>query len=129
MTKIRFALILFIISLCACEKEFVQKPDNLIREKQMIDMMVDLHLAETTYTQMRNDSLIMNRNSASFYYAILAKYQVPDSVFEKSYIYYASRPKQFGEMYQKVINKLSEIEQTYNGRRREEVNVKSTQTE
>jgi hypothetical protein len=44
---------------------------------------------------------------------------VPDSVFEKSFIFYASSPRDFEKMYRKVMNQLSEIEQDYSGRKDE----------
>lgn len=85
----------------------------------MINMLVDIHMAEATFNQMRNDSLVKNSSSANFYYSILDKYQVPDSVFERSLVYYASSPRHFEEMYRKVMNKLSETEQEYSGRKEE----------
>ncbi len=85
----------------------------------MIDMLVDIHIADATYAQMRYDSLFRNTPSSNFYYSILEKYQVPDSVFEKSLIYYSSTPKEFEAMYRKVMNKLSVIEQEYSGRKNE----------
>lgn len=85
----------------------------------MIDMLVDIHIADATYAQMRYDSVFRNTPSSNFYYSILEKYQVPDSVFEKSLIYYASTPKHFEAMYRKVMTQLSEIEQEYSGRKNE----------
>lgn len=103
----------------SCDKLPVEKPDNLINEKNMIKMLIDIHIAEATYVQMRYDSIIKNSSSENFYYSILEKYQIPDSVFEKSFVYYASTPKHFEEMYQDVMNKLSEMEQDYSGRKNE----------
>lgn len=123
MNRISVIVVLLVIFLFSCDKEIITKPEKLIKEKQMIDMMVDLYLAEATFYQMRGDSLVRNSSSANFYYSILEKYHIPDSVFEKSYIYYACQPKLFESMKQKVINKLSEIEQSNSGRKREEVNV------
>ncbi len=85
----------------------------------MIDMLVDLHIAEATYNSVRYDSLMRNTTSTDFYYSILEKYQTPDSVFEKSFVFYASTPKEFEKMYRKVMSKLSEEEQNYSGRKEE----------
>jgi len=83
----------------------------------MIDMLVDIHLAEAAYNHLRNrDSLVERSNSENFYYSILNKYQTPDSVFEKSFIFYASRPRKFEKMYRQTMNKLNEMEQEYSGR-------------
>lgn len=119
MNKILFIVILLIFTFTSCDKPPFQKPKKLIKEKQMINMLVDIHMAEATFNQMRNDSLVKNSSSANFYYSILDKYQVPDSVFERSLVYYASSPRHFEEMYRKVMNKLSETEQEYSGRKEE----------
>jgi hypothetical protein len=68
---------------------------------------------------MRTDSIVKNSSSVNFYYSILAKYEVSDSVFEKSFVYYSSNPKHFEEMYRMVMNKLSETEQQFSGRKDE----------
>ena len=83
----------------------------------MIDMLVDMHLAEATYIRFRYDSLMKKKSSVDFYYSILNKYDVPDSLFEKSFVYYASEPKNFEKMYRKVMSQLSETEQELSGRK------------
>jgi hypothetical protein len=60
-----------------------------------------------------------DNSSVNFYYSVLNKYEVADSVFEKSLVYYSSTPKDFEKMYRKVMNELSEIEQQYSGRKKE----------
>lgn len=85
----------------------------------MIDMLVDVHLADAAFIQMRNDSIVKKSTSTNFYYSVLEKYHVPDSVFEKSFVYYASNPKNFEKMYREVMNKLSVIEQQFSGRKEE----------
>ena len=123
MKKLVAILSLLIVVISACDKLPVEKPENLLSEKQMVDMLVDIHIAEATYIQMSHDSIIRNGSSSNFYYSILDKYKVPDSVFEKSFIFYASTPKQFEEMYKDVMSKLSEIEQEYSGRKNELLDI------
>ena len=110
-----FLLLVFI----SCDKTAIEKPKNLIKEKKMIEMLFDIHMAEATFNHMRYDTIIRNSSSANFYYSVLDKYQIPDSVFEKSYVFYASNPVDFEEMYRKVMAKLSETEQEYSGRKDE----------
>ena len=119
MNKLLLILSLIFFAFISCDKLPVEKPDNLIKEKKMINMLVDIHIAEATFNHMRHDSIIRESSSANFYYSILEKYEVPDSVFEKSFIFYASTPREFEKMYRKVMNQLSEIEQDYSGRKDE----------
>ncbi len=114
-------LILFIVAFAftACEDEIMPKPEHLIKEKKMINMLVDVHLADATFTHFRYDSIMRNNRVENFYYSVLDKYEVPDSVFEQSLVYYASFPKDFEKMYRKVMSRLSEIEQERSGRKEE----------
>lgn len=121
MKQIFIPLIFFVVALISCDKPYIEKPDKLVSKKKMIDMLVDVHLAEATFNHMRFDSIVRNSSSANFYYSVLEKYHVPDSVFEKSYVYYASDPKNFEKMYREVVNKLVEIEQSYSGRKMDEL--------
>lgn len=118
MKIICFTLLIFFFAISACDKSHIEKPENLIGEKQMIDMLVDVHLAEATFNIGKyNDENMKNSSSADFYYSVLEKYQVPDSVFEKSFVYYASQIKQFERMYRQVMNRLNEMEQEFSGRK------------
>lgn len=119
MKKLIYILLLTIFVFVACEDKIIPKPENLVKEKQMIEMLADIHLAEATFSKFRNDTIMKNNSSVNFYYSVLDKYQVADSVFEKSFVYYASVPKDFEKMYRKVMNKLSETEQEYSGRKEE----------
>lgn len=113
-----FIIILMALVFFSCSKPTVKKPEILVHEDQMIDMLVDIHLAEATFnTRRHRDSLVMKSSSADFYYSILNKYQIPDSVFEQSFVFYASQPRKFEKMYRQAMNKLNEMEQEYSGRK------------
>lgn len=110
---------MLVIAVVSCDEPPVPKPKKLVKEKQMIDMLVDIHLAEATYQRTRGDSVMKVFTSTDFYYSILDKYHVPDSVFERSFVFYASSPRHFEEMYRKVMNRLTEMEQQFSGRKEE----------
>ena len=48
----------------------------------MINMLVDVHLADAAFNHLRYDSAMLNNRTENFYYSVLDKYEVPDSVFE-----------------------------------------------
>lgn len=124
MKQYFFAFLFLVLLFVACDEPPVEKPENLIKESKMIEMMVDVHLAQATYaTRQVSDSLVKKSSADDFYYSALKKYNVPDSVFEKSFVYYASDPKNFEKMYRKVMNKLSEMEQEYSGRKNEIIDL------
>ena len=124
MVKSIFIVIILFFTTISCEDSSGEKPVILVKQKQMIDMMVDMHVAEATfYNRNSKDSLIKNSSSVNFYHSILHKYDVPDSVFEGSLIYYARNPKKFEKMYRQVTSKLSEMEQEYSGRKNDLLDV------
>ncbi len=126
MNKILVILSFIFLAFVACDKLPFEKPEHLIKRGKMIDMLVDIHIAEATFNKMRYDSIMGNTTSADFYYSVLDKYEVPDSVFEKSFIFYVSAPRDFEKMYRKVMSKLSEVEQDYSGRKKELLELELT---
>jgi len=124
MRNIIIILLFILVAFVSCEEPPAEKPKHLIKENQMIDMMVDVHLAQSLFTIRHNqDSLLKNTTATDFYYSVLNKYNVPDSVFEKSFVYYASSPKKFEKMYRKVMNKLNEMQQEYSDRPKEQIEL------
>ena len=125
MKKNIVILVSILVFFIACDDTVIEKPKILIKKTQMVDMLVDFHLAEATFqNRSYRDSSIANTTSTDFYYSILSKYEVPDSVFEKSYVYYLSKPKSFEKMYRDVQNKLSEMEQEFTGRRNDVLDLR-----
>lgn len=122
MKKILVIFILFLAVFTGCDEPPVEKPEKLIERDKMIDMLMDIHLAEAAYTSQRNrDSMVMNSSSANFYYSILDKHQVQDTVFEKSFVFYASQPRSFEKMYRGAMNQLNEMDQEFSGRQNDEI--------
>jgi hypothetical protein len=125
MQKISFILLLVCFyTYYSCDKPTVEKPGDLISEEKMIALLTDIHLAEATFMNRHHqDSLLRNSSSANFYYSVLKKHEVADSVFERSYVFYLSRPKKFEKMYRMVMNNLNEMEQEFSGRERELIDL------
>ncbi len=120
MKKITTILFLIVFTAFACSNPPFEKPAILIEKEKMIDILVDVHLAEAARNNRgHRDTMVARSSSADFYYSVLQKHDVKDSVFEKSLIFYASQPRQFEKMYRQVMNQLTEIEQEFSGRKKE----------
>lgn len=120
MKKIITILLIAVLAAFSCSKPVVKKPATLIEQNRMIDILVDVHLAEAAYNSRRHrDPMVERSNPTNFYYSVLQKHGIQDSVFEKSLVYYASQPRQFERMYRKIMNQLTELEQEYSGRKTE----------
>lgn len=112
----------------ACDDEVVQKPRHLVKRDKMISVLTDMHLAEAVYQTKRFSSKELNIYSESdFYYTILRKHSLADSVFEKSLIYYSSKPKEFEKIYTRVINRLTEMESEQKEKAQQPLNITNTQ--
>lgn len=88
--------------------------------------MVDMHIADIVF-QNQSASLMETKRvltSEDLYYSVLKKYNVPDSLFEKSFVYYASFPKDFEKIYAAVLDKATQIQEQYKGKLPEPVETK-----
>jgi hypothetical protein len=101
-----------ILVMIACDKPVVPKPSKLVSRDQMVDMLTDMHIAESVYQNRRySGTQTLKFTEADFYYSILKKHDVVDTLFEMSLIYYSSLPKEFEKIYSRVLNRLNELEQ------------------
>ena len=81
-------------------------PADLIPEKKMVDLLIDIHITESALS-LKN----FNRDSSLSLYAyykndIYQKYQITDKQFKESYDYYARHSKVFDHIYEVVIDSL-----------------------
>jgi hypothetical protein len=124
MNKFFLILVILTIGIASCDKTVFKKPEKLIPRKKMINILADIHIAESTFNSRRyQDTLLYKSESSHFYYSILKKYGYPDTVFEKSYVYYAGDPKNFEKLYRDVINILNEKEQYYSEKNKEAIDL------
>lgn len=93
----------------SCGPSGDKPPANLIAEDKMVDILTDIHLAESRVSKL---SLGSPDSSAIVYKRlerdIFKKYKVDTSTYNTSYMYYSSRPKLLEEIYQQVVDKLQD---------------------
>jgi hypothetical protein len=108
----------------ACSEEAVRKPAKLINRDHMVGILVDIHLSDAAFQTRRYTSEDLKRyNESDFYYSVLKKHNLADSVFETSLLYYSGKPKEFEKIYTRVVNRLTEMEQQEMEKSREPVNL------
>lgn len=112
LVKPVFFILILTAALAACDKPVVPKPDKLVPKDKMVELLTDMHIAESVFQNRRYaGNPTLKFSEADYYYSILKKHNVPDSTFEMSLIYYASLPKEFERIYSRVLNRLNEMEQ------------------
>lgn len=84
-------------------------PKGILSEKQIIPVLVDLHLAEAIYEQRSAIGVTRENYEDDLYLSILKKYKLDKNVFEKSVLFYGKHPELYKPIYDKVLDRLSEM--------------------
>ena len=118
-----WALLLVCLS---CSEDLGEKPSKLITRDRMVEILVDIHLTDAAYqTKRYTNETIKKYSESDYYYSILKKHGIADSVFEKSLLYYSGKPKEFEKIYTRVINKLTLLEQEEKKKTEQPVNLET----
>lgn len=99
MKKIIPALVF--LGLFACEK--VEKPDNLIAEDKMVDVLYDIAVLDAIRTQKAYMLTQENINPATYIYK---KHGIDSLQFANSNRYYASDIERYKKMYSEVADRI-----------------------
>lgn len=98
-----FSIVFFALFCGQCAPELIAKPDNLIPEKQMVGIQIDLALMEVIQKEyrgtVRNDSLL----GLPYVYQ---KYKIDCLQLLNSETYYAQNPKKYTRIYVQVKRAL-----------------------
>lgn len=88
-----------------CGKSVIEKPDNLIDEEQMVNILYDLSLLESIRSQ-RPIALETNRVDPLTY--VYKKYKIDSLQFAKSNKYYATDVEKYKAIYASVSKKIED---------------------
>jgi hypothetical protein len=95
------------IIIISCSNNPVPKPDNLLSEEVMKDMLFDvvvLQAAETTVGYKLNQN---NLKLTSFIYK---KYKIDSLTYYQNQKFYAANPKKYKKMYKEISDRLAKIQ-------------------
>ncbi len=95
-----FALVTLLVS---CNKDLVEKPDNLIDKKVMGDILYDMSILEAIKYQSPDTLLAYGINPKTY---ILKKYKIDSVQFVKSHAYYAADYREYKKMYDALNDRL-----------------------
>lgn len=96
-------LFAFVALLISCNKDLVEKPDNLIDKKVMEDILYDMSILDAIKYQSPDTLYAYGINPKTY---ILKKYKIDSLQFVKSSAYYASDYKEYKKMYDAVDDRL-----------------------
>ena len=108
MKKILFIFVLASLSV-SCNKDLVNKPDNLISKKMMGDILYDMSLLEALKYQDPN-ALYKNGINPKTY--VFKKYKIDSLQFVKSNAYYAADYREYKKMFDGLNDRLKKEKET-----------------
>ena len=95
-----FALLLTVI---ACKKNIVPKPDKFLDEKQMENLLYDLAVLESMKVSQAQKLDSLQFNPQQFIYK---KYAIDSLSLAQNMVYYASFPKEYDTIVKKVEKRI-----------------------
>ena len=99
--------------LSSCYSTSIEKPDRLIKKEKFVKMMVDMYLVQGKDVNFNEPDSLKKITQTDLYFSVLKKYDVPDTVFVRSLLYYSSSPKEYEKLHVQIVNILNESEQQF----------------
>lgn len=99
--------------LSSCYSTSIEKPDQLIKKEKFVKMMVDMYLVQGKDMNFNEADSLKKITQTDLYFSVLKKYDVPDTVFVRSLLYYSSSPKEYEKLHVQIVNILNESEQQF----------------
>jgi hypothetical protein len=110
-SSLPFSLSLFFFSILSlfvsCTGKTNSVPSGIIPKDKMVEVLVDIHLAEAAADNRGLTKPEINLMMASKYDTIFLKHKTTFKQFKSSYEYYMNHPDMFSDIYSEVVNKLT----------------------
>mgnify|MGYP000099389691 CR=1 FL=1 len=101
-----FVFFLSLVLLLSCNENAVPKPDNLLSQEKMEDILFDLTVLQAADTGMPQ---VLNDNNIDVNNYIYKKYKIDSTIFYQNHKYYASDIKNFKRIYTHISDRLNAI--------------------
>lgn len=92
-----FSVLLF---LTACQSE--KQPKGVLNEKDMVSLLLDIHLTDGTVYQVPQVPDSMYKYSSQKYVALFKRHHTTDAAYKTSLKYYSKQPERIQAMYSKL---------------------------
>ncbi|UMB59440.1 DUF4296 domain-containing protein [Lutibacter sp. A80] len=105
----------FLIYSCT-SNTILKKPDDLIPEDKMVDLLTDLFLADNA----KNTKNLQLERQVNYYPLVFEKYNIDSTQFKESNFYYTSRVDEYDVLLLKVNERLSALNKKFEELKRQE---------
>jgi hypothetical protein len=97
------SLFILVVLVISCNKDLVEKPDNLIDKKVMEDIFYDMSILDALKYQNSNHLYENGINPKTY---IFKKYKIDSLQFAKSNAYYAADYREYKKMFDNINDRL-----------------------
>ena len=104
-SSLYFVFLVFFIS---CEIQD-KKPENILSEEVMAEVMVDIQLLEATYNSRLLNLTDRKERMDRYYAEIFEHHGVSEETFDESFTYYQDYPEELELIYEKVFENLEKL--------------------
>jgi hypothetical protein len=98
------------LTIASCSGSDSEKPDQVLDEKEMVDVLVDVHLAEAVLTRVRGKGENVEGLTNAYYQKVFEKHEINKKIFDTSMYYYQQNLGEMDEIYEQVITELNKME-------------------
>ncbi|MDG3582678.1 DUF4296 domain-containing protein [Galbibacter pacificus] len=125
MKRVIVLLLVFVL-LVSCKEDVVDKPENLISKKTMVDIYYDIAILNAAKSSAVNK---LEENDIDPIEYLYKKYDIDSTLLAQSSVYYTSNPALQLEMFTEVEERLQKLKDTIDGKlkKKQEKNVKKQQ--
>ncbi|MCM5662148.1 DUF4296 domain-containing protein [Galbibacter mesophilus] len=102
-------LLTVVLVVFSCNEDIVEKPENLIPKKTMVDIYYDISMLNATKATAINKLEEYEIDPQEF---LFEKYNIDSTQLSKSSIYYTSNPAIQLEMFEEVEKRLQKLKDT-----------------
>jgi hypothetical protein len=103
--------------LSCTNKNSERETKNLIPEKDLIPMIIDIHMVDALMTLKMNDSL--NFEPKKLNNAVFTKYHTSRKEFDQTIKYYSQKPQLLDSLYEKILVRMSEMKAEISNKKNE----------
>ena len=107
LPSLSFFIFSLLILFVSCTDKTNSVPSKIISKDKMVDVLVDIHLAEAAADNHGLTKPEINVMMAARYDSIFQKHEITFEQFRTSYDYYMNHPDVFSDIYSEVVNKLT----------------------
>ena len=107
MRKGLFLALFVLLLLPSCNHKKVRKPEVLLTEQQMIDVLADVYLIEARLNQMRSVGENVTPYQDTYYDQVFEHYGITDTIFDANMYYYSHELPVLERIMDSVMNRFA----------------------